>query len=181
MRVYNITIYDDTGFALCFMNELELRKTVMDSGPHVENRYEMILQPVLPNITTPRLESTWTREREDKTNRTNLLQTLDRLAFEMLQKSLEEDVQVGEEIDRKRYEAFARSALARSDPPAPVSHDVGAMKQALSAPFEITERVAKVHKDTFSSSKVRILMHPFDDAFLTSIYRQPCNHSSPMT
>ena len=80
MRVYDITIYDDTGFALCFMNELELRKTVMDSGPHVENRYKMILQPVLPNIT-PRLESTWTWEREDKMNRTNLLQTLDRLAL----------------------------------------------------------------------------------------------------
>ena len=179
MQVYNITIYDETGFALCFMNELELRKTVMDSGPHVENRYEMILQPVLLNIT-PKLKLTWMREQEDKTNRTNLLQTLDRLAFKMLQKSLEEDVQVGEEIDRKRYEAFAHSTSARSDPPAPVSHDVGAMMQALSAPFEITERVAKVHKDTFSSSKVRILIHPFDDAFLTSIYRQPCNHSSPM-
>ena len=47
---------------------------------------------------------------------------------------------VGEEIDRKRYEAFACSAVARSDPPAPISHDVGAMKQALSGPFEIAER-----------------------------------------
>ena len=59
------------------MNKHELHKTVMDSGPHVENRYEMILQPVLPNITTPRLKSTWTWKREDKTNRTNLLQTLE--------------------------------------------------------------------------------------------------------
>ena len=178
--MYDIIVYDKTGSTLCFMNELELHKTVMDSRPHVENCYKMILQPVLPNITTPRLESAWTREREDKMNRTNLLQTLDRLAYKMLQKSLEEDVQVGEEIDRKRYEAFARSALARSDLLAPTSHDVGAMKQTLSAPFEITERVAEVHKDTFSSSKVRVLIHPFDDAFLTSIYRQPCNHSSLM-
>ena len=177
--MYDITIYDEAGSALCFMNELELRQTAIDSGHHVENRYEMIL-PVLSNTTSPRLESTWTREREDKTNRTNLLQTLDRLAYEMLQKSLEEDVQVGEEIDKKRYEAFTRSALARSDPPAPVSHDVGAMKQALSTLVKIPERVANVHKDTFSSSQVRILIQPFDDAFLTLINRQPCNHSSPM-
>ena len=113
-------------------------------------------------------------------NRTNLLQTLDRLAYKVLQKSLEEDVQVCEEIDKKRYDAFTRSALARSDPPAPVSHDVGAMKQALSTLSKITERVAKVHKDTFSSSQVRILIQPFGDAFLTLINRQPCNHPSPM-
>ena len=87
----------------------------------------------------------------------------------MLQKSLEEDVQVGEEIDRKRYGEFARNAVAWSDPPAPISHDVEAMKQALSAPFEITERVANVHKDAFSTSKVGGFIHPFDDALLTSI------------
>ena len=167
--MYDITVYDETGSALCTMNEFELRKNTMDSGPHVDRRYEMILQPVLPNALSPRLEPTWTREREDKTKRTNLLQILDRLAYEMLQKSLEEDVQVGEEIDRKRYGEFARNAVARSDPPAPISHDVEAMKQALSAPFEITERVANVHKDAFSTSKVGGFIHPFDDALLTSI------------
>ena len=150
----DITVYDEAGSALCFMNQFELRKNTAESGPRVDRRYEMISQPVLPGVPLPTLKPTWAREREDKANRTNLLQTLDRLAYEMLQKSLEEDIQVGEKTDRKRYEEFARSVVVRSDPPAPISHDVAAMKKECFAPFEITERVANVHKDVFSSSTV---------------------------
>jgi len=136
------------------MNQFELRKNTAESAPRIDHRYEMISQPVLPGAPSPRLKPTWAREREDKAKRTNPLQTLDRLAYEMLQKSLEEDIQVGDKADRKRYEEFARSVLVRSDPPAPISHDVEAMKKEYFAPFEITKRVANVHKDVFSSSTV---------------------------
>ena len=144
------------------MKEFELHKNTIDLAPHINRRYEMISQPVLPSVPSPRLELIWTREGEDKAKRTDLLRTLDRLAYEMLRKSLEGDIQVGGETDRKRYERFARSALARSDPPAPISRDVEAMKQVLSAPFEITERVSKVHKDVFGSSMVRLPIHLFE-------------------
>ena len=152
----DITVYDEAGYALCFMNQFELRKNAAVSAPRVDRRYEMILQPVLPGAPSPRLEPIWVREREGKAERTNLLRTLDRLAYEMLQKSLEGEVQVGEKIDRRRYEDFARNVVVWSDPPAPISHDVEAMKRGWSAPFEITERVASVHKDVFSSSTVRV-------------------------
>ena len=149
----------------------------MGPAPHVDRRYEMISQPVLPGVPSPRLRPTWAREREDKTKRTNLLQTLDRLAYEMLRKSLKEDIQIGEKLDRKRYEEFARGVVTRSDPPALISHDIEAMRQEWSAPFEITERVANVHKVVFSSSTVRLLTCPFSGAPLTSIDRRPCMHS----
>ena len=136
------------------MNQFELHKNTAESAPHVDRRYEMISQPVLPGAPSPRLKPTFAREQEEKAKRTDLLQTLDRLAYEILQKSLEEDIQVGEKIDRKRYEEFARNVVVRSDPPAPITHDVEAMKREFSAPFEITERVADVHKDVFSSSTV---------------------------
>ena len=180
-RVFDFTVYDETGSTLCFMNRFELRRNVVVSAPRVDRRYEMISQPVLPAVPSPRLKPTWAREREDKAKRTNLLQTLDRLAYEMLQKSLEEDIQVGEKIDRKRYEEFARSVVARSDPPAPIPHDVEAMKQEWPAPFEITERVANVHKDVFGSSTVRFLICQFGGTPLISIDRQLYKHSSRMT
>ena len=151
----DITVYDETGSALCFMNQFELHKNTAESAPRVDRRYEMISQPVLPVAPSPRLNPAFIREQVEKAERIDLLRTLDRLAYEMLQKSLEEDIQVGEKIDRKRYEEFARNAILRSDPPAPVSHDVvEAMKREFSSPFEITERVGDVHKDVFSSSTV---------------------------
>ena len=162
------------------MSQFELRKNTAESAPGVNRRYEMISQPVLPGAPSPRLKPTWAREREDKAKMTRLLQTVDRLAYEMLQKSLEEDIQVGEAIDRKRYEDFARNVLVRPDPPAPITHDVEAMKQEFSAPFEITERVANVHKDVFSSSTVRFLVYPSGGVPLTPSTRQPCRPSSRM-
>ena len=159
--MYDITVYDEAGSALCFMNEFELRKNTMELAHHVDLRYEMVLQPVLPSALSPKLEPIWTREREDKAKRIDLLRTLDRLAYEMLQQSLEEGVQVGEKTDRKRYEEFALGAVARPDPPAPISCDVEAMKQVLSAPFEITGRVSKVHKEVFGSSTVGFSIHLF--------------------
>lgn len=179
-RVYDITVYDEAGSVLCFMGDFELRKNTMEIAPHIDRRYEMISQPVLPSAPSPRLEPIWMREREDKTKRTDVFQALDRLAYEMLQKSLEEGIQVGEKMDRKRYGEFARRTLARSDPPAPISHNIEAMKQTLSAPFEITERVAKVHKDAFGSSTVRLLIRPFDSVGLISIDRRRYKHSSRM-
>ena len=178
--MYDVTIYDETGTALCSMSGLELRKNTIELAPHIDCRYEMISQPVLPSGLSPRIEPTWTREREDKARRADILQTLDRLAHEMLQKSLEEDVQVGERIDGRRYGEFVRSAVTRSDPPSPISRDVEAMKQVLSAPFEIMERVAKVHKDLFGSSTVRFLTRPFDSTPLIFIDRQRCKHSLRM-
>lgn len=140
------------------MNEFELRRNAAEAAPQVDRRYQMISQPVLLSAPSPKLVPIWTRDQEEKAKRAGLLRTLDRLAYEMLQKSLEEDIQVGEKIDRKRYEQFARSVVARPDPPAPISHDLGAMRQEWSAPFEITERVARVHKDVFDSSTVRFLI-----------------------
>ena len=157
-RVFDFTVYDEIGSVLCFMNQFELRRNAVGSAPRVDRRYEMISQPVMPGALLPRLKPTWAREREDKAKRTNLLQTLDRLAYEMLQKSLEGDIQVGEKLDRKRYEGFARSVAERSVPPAPIPHDIKAMGLEWSAPFEITERVANVHKDVFNSSTVRLLI-----------------------
>jgi len=179
--VFDFTVYDETGSPLCFMNRFELRKNAVGPAPRVDRRYEMISQPVLPGAPSPRLRPTWAREREDKTKRTNLLQTLDRLAYEMLQKSLEEDIHVGEKLDRKRYEEFARGVVKRQDPPTLISRDVEAMRQEWSAPFEITERVANVHKDVFSSSTVRLLICLLSCSPLKSIDRQPFKHSSRMT
>ena len=65
-RVYDITIYDETGSALCFMNEFELRKNAAESVPHIDRRYEMVLQPVLPNAPSPRLMQTWAQKPEIK-------------------------------------------------------------------------------------------------------------------
>ncbi|KAF9653249.1 hypothetical protein BDM02DRAFT_3182788 [Thelephora ganbajun] len=168
-RVYDITIYDEMGSALCSMNEFELRKNTVEPTPHVNCRYEMILQPILAGALSPRLDRTWAREREDKAKRNSFLRTLDRLAYEMLQKSLDEEIQVGEKIDRKRYEEFARRVVARSDPPAPISHDVEAMKKEWPAPFEIMGRLSKVHKGVFSSSTATV-QALFADGVLNRFY-----------
>ena len=92
----------------------------------------------------------------------------------MLERSLGEGIQVGEKADWKRYEEFARSVVARSDPPAPIPDDVEAMKREWFVPFEITERVSKAHKDVFSSSTVRFPERLFDGTLLMLFDRQLC-------
>ncbi|KAJ7659066.1 hypothetical protein DFH06DRAFT_990014, partial [Mycena polygramma] len=95
-RLYDIVITDSTGLALCELRNLVVRKITSGAPLTVDRRFDLIFQPVAVKGDIPTIPATFP-ERGDMAEIQLLFKTLDSMAVEMIAKSLENEVVVGEE------------------------------------------------------------------------------------
>lgn len=151
-RVYNFTIYDDTGSVLVAMTRFELKRNSTSSLPRIERRYEVVLQPIVTPTTLPRCTAQWSRPNKETTD---LIMTIaDHEAQLLLRQSLDRGVTVGDDPDRKRYYQFAKEAATRHLPLLPSPSVVEGIKTKWPIHFQITDRLTHVHHEVFKTSTV---------------------------
>lgn len=151
-RVYNFTIYDDSGSVLVAMTGFKLKRNSASSLPNIERRYEVALQPIVISAVLPRCPTRWSRPNKETVD---LVMTLaDHAAQLLLRKSLDRGVTVGDDPHRQRYYQFAKEASTRRLPPLPSSSVVENIKTKWPIHFQIVDRLSRVHHKVFETSTV---------------------------
>jgi len=151
-RVYNFTIYDDSGSVLVAMTGFELKRNLASSLPNIERRYEVALQPIVISTVLPRCPTRWSRPNKKTVD---LVMTLaDHAAQLLLRKSLDRGVTVGDDLHRQRYYQFAKEASTRRLPLLPSSSVVENIKKKWPIHFQIVDRLSRVHHKVFETSTV---------------------------
>ncbi|KAJ7463693.1 hypothetical protein FB451DRAFT_1042909, partial [Mycena latifolia] len=101
-RHYDVLITDSSGFALCEMRNLIVRKFTSVAAITVNRRFDLVFQPVAVNSAVPILPMTFP-ERADKQEIQLLYETLDSLAMGIISKSLARDLVIGEDVRQWLY------------------------------------------------------------------------------
>jgi hypothetical protein len=175
-RVYNFTVYDEAGSVLVAITGLELRRNTTSSLPDVQRRYEVVLQPIVTTTVLPQCKSYWTRPDKETVN--TILTVADHEAQLLLSRSLDRGVTVGDDLNRKRYYQFAKSAAARRLPRLPPPSVVEDIKAKWPIHFQIIDRLSRVHRMVFETSTVRLpLIGPRGIFLISNI---PGKRSSPV-
>ena len=175
-RVYNFTIYDDSGSVLVAMTGLELKRNSTSSQPAIEHRYEVTLQPIVTSTVLPRCTARWSRPNKETTD---LIMTIaDHEAQLLLRRSLDHGVTVGDDLNRQRYYQFAKDAATRHLPSLPSPSIVEDIKAKWPIHFQIADRLSRVHHEVFETSTVSLLKLRHHETFLTCSI--PGNCSSPV-
>ncbi|KAJ6518275.1 hypothetical protein C8R47DRAFT_1312711 [Mycena vitilis] len=170
-RFYDIVITDSTGLALCELRNLVVRKITSGAPLTVDRRFDLIFQPVAVKSDIPIIPTTFP-ERGDMAEIQLLFKTLDSMAVEMIAKSLENDVVVGEEESRSRYLAFARGALERPREELHLSAEtLETLRDHWPHHFEITRRIATVHESVFQTPQ-RAVDALYSDGLMAQFYTQ---------
>ena len=175
-RVYNFTVYDDTGSVLVAMTGFELKRNSTSSLPNIERRYEVALQPIVTAVVPPRCPIHWSRPNKETTD---LIKTIaDHEAQLLLRRSLDGGVTVGNDLNRQRYHQFAKDATTRCLPPLPSSFVVEDVKKKRPIHLQIIDRLGPIHRDVFETSTVSLYLLKHHEAFL--ICSTLGNRSSPI-
>ncbi|KAJ7926808.1 hypothetical protein B0H13DRAFT_1971908 [Mycena leptocephala] len=151
-RYYDVFITDSSGLALCEFRNLKVQRFTWTAPITVGRRFDLIFQPVGVNANIPAVPFSFP-ERTDNREIKVLYATLDSLAVAVISRSLEHALVVGEDESRRRYLNFARRAVQRG-------HDINLSPESLQDlrdkwpyHFEITNRIAAVHKSVFETSQ----------------------------
>ncbi|KAJ7120035.1 hypothetical protein C8R44DRAFT_981991 [Mycena epipterygia] len=151
-RYYDILITDSSGLALCEFRNLKVQKFTWAAPITVGRRFDLIFQPVAANAHIPALPIFFP-ERTDKREIKLLYETLDSLAVAIISTSLEHDLVLGEEGSRRRYLHFARRAAKKSQDINLAPEVLQDLRDKWPYHFEITNRIAAVHKSVFETSQ----------------------------
>ncbi|KAJ7182483.1 hypothetical protein C8R43DRAFT_868767, partial [Mycena crocata] len=90
-RYYDILVTDSTGFPLCEIRSLVVKKFTSTPPITIQRRFDLVFQPVAVNVAIPPLAASFSK-RADEAQIQLLYTTLDSLALEMLSKSLSQDI-----------------------------------------------------------------------------------------
>jgi hypothetical protein len=145
-RVYDFTIYDDTGSVLVAMTGLELKRNLVSSLPGVERRYEIVLQPVVTSPVLPRTTQ-WSRLDKETVNsigpspttRFNSSSASRLIVFRPLAVISADNVIIN---------------LQRSLPPLPSPSVADEIKMKWPIHFQIIERLSRIHHEVFETTTV---------------------------
>ncbi|KAF8508000.1 hypothetical protein JB92DRAFT_3121331 [Gautieria morchelliformis] len=150
----DIFIVDNGGARLCTIRGFEMTRHSKSISTPVKKRYQLEWQPV--SIPLHPAEEVHTI-RELTRNTRALWTTLDALAIETIKKTLAESVVVGVERHRQRYWDYAQDVAKKlTDQDALAPNRITALRAAHPSYFDVTERVAKVHRDIFTSSTATV-------------------------
>ena len=175
-RVYNFTIYDETGSVLVTVTGFELKRNSISSLPEIERRYEVVLQPIVTPVVLPRCPTHWSRPDKESAD---LIKTIaDHEAQLLLRQSLDRGVTVGDDIDRQRYHQFAKDATTRYLPPLPSPSIVEEVKRKWPIYSQIVDRLSRVHREVFKTSTVSRYLSRSHEVIL--ICSTPGKRSSPI-
>lgn len=175
-RVYNFTIYDDTGLVLVAMTGFELKRNSTSSLPSIERRYEVVLQPVVTSTVFPRCATRWSKPNKEASDL--ILTIADHEAQLLLRQSLDRGVTVGDDLDRQRYHQFAKDAITRHLPPLPSSSVIEDIKAKGPIHLQILDRLSRVHCEVFETPTVGLCLSRHHKVFL--ICNIPGNRASPI-
>jgi hypothetical protein len=96
-RNYDVLVTDSRGLALCEMRNLVMKKFTAAEPLPVKRRFDLTFQPAGVRMDVPRLDETFSPGPD--TERVMLLyKVLDSLAAEMISKSLDHDIIIGEHV-----------------------------------------------------------------------------------
>jgi len=175
-RVYNFTVYEDTGSVLVAMTGFEVKRNSTSSLPDIQRRYEVTLQPIVTCTVLPRCTTYWSRPNKETTD---LIMTIaDHEAQLLLRQSLDRGVTVGDDLNRQRYYQFAKEAATRRLPPLPSPYVVEDIKTKWPIHFQIIDRLSPIHHEVFETSAVSLFELRHHDIFLTCNISGNC--SSPI-
>ncbi|KAJ6492293.1 hypothetical protein C8R45DRAFT_1137473 [Mycena sanguinolenta] len=153
IKSYDIVVTDACGALICEFYDLQVRRPAVHSRI-IHRRLDLVFQPVSLLTTTMNSTASYsTRERQS--DEATLYTILDSLAVQMISRSLQKNIIVGDNISRQRYLNFAKSALRKitSEIPTTVASE---MHIKYPSHFEVTKRVADLHESIFQSSKTAI-------------------------
>ncbi|KDQ18683.1 hypothetical protein BOTBODRAFT_154644 [Botryobasidium botryosum FD-172 SS1] len=174
--LFNLAIVDHSGAKLCTMQGFQLERHESALKADIEKRFDLVFQPVA--IPIQDIKEAHKIVPTSCPDTLELFQVLDRLSAEALKTSLETDIILGEGIDRRRYLDFARAAVAKLGmTPMPDALAMEALRAKWPAHFEVTERVSRVNKEVFTSSKVAVEAL-FSDTIMTQIYNRKSDIAS---
>ncbi|KAF8180692.1 hypothetical protein K438DRAFT_2170972 [Mycena galopus ATCC 62051] len=150
-RCYDILITDSSGTPLAKLHNLMVKK--FDAKPSsVERRFDSIFQPVAVDVNIPSLNASFP-EPADKSQIQLLYSILDSLAADMISRSLDQHLILGEDESRGRYLHSARRALERRKEVQLAPEVVQILRDSWPHHCEITTRIAAVHKSLFHTPK----------------------------
>jgi hypothetical protein len=116
-RVYNFTVYDDTGSVLVAMTGFELKRNSTSSLPGIRTPVRGCLATYRDFHRSPPMPGPLVKAKQGDTD---LIMTIaDHEAQLLLRRSLDRGVTVGDDLDRQRYYQFAKDAITRHLPPLP--------------------------------------------------------------
>ncbi|KAJ7909504.1 hypothetical protein B0H13DRAFT_2272842 [Mycena leptocephala] len=175
-RCYDIMITDSFGLALCELRNLTVVKFSSVPPVTVNCRFDVFFQPVAVNVDIPTLGD-YFPERTDKPEIQLLYSVLDSLAFEMISKSLAQEVVVGADDSRHRYLAFARRALGNFKEMSLAPETMKNLRDKWPHHFEITSRIASVHEFVFDKP-LRAVDALYSDGLMAKFYSKSSQTSN---
>ncbi|KAF7358664.1 Polyketide synthase [Mycena sanguinolenta] len=151
-KSYDIIVTDESGTALCEFYGLQVRRLSVHSRV-IRRRLDLVFQPV--SLRTTIIKSPNFSHRERQSDEAILYTILDSLAVQMICKSFQKNFVVGDDVSRRRYFDFAKSALLKNT--SELSNNI-VSEMCIKYPFhfQVTKRIAALHEDVFQSSKTAI-------------------------
>ncbi|KAJ6555282.1 hypothetical protein B0H10DRAFT_2201676 [Mycena sp. CBHHK59/15] len=157
-KSYNVVVMDGSGALICEFIDLHVRRLPV-SPSSIPRRLDLIFQPIsIPTDISGPKSGTYSY-REHDTDEDALFKALDSLALRMISKSLQDkSIAVGDDLSRRRYLEFSQKALQRAGPSLPDISDDREVRRKYPAHFEVTARIAYIHRSVFQSSKYIIIL-----------------------
>ncbi|KAJ7776526.1 hypothetical protein DFH07DRAFT_798454 [Mycena maculata] len=171
-KSYDVVVRDASGAAICEFTDLVVQRLSVPRAA-IRRRFDRVFQPVAVPVASA--SSAAYSQRERQSDEEALFSILDALAVEMIAKSLQTDVTVGEDVSRQRYFEFAQRAVKKGR--VKTFFDDGEMFSKYPAHFEVTSRIAEVHETVFNSSK-RAVDALYSDDLMTRFYSRSSQTST---